>query len=144
MFGGRTQGTPATGVTVVDAQMVMRGDLDTNGTVRVDGQVVGTVHRVGTLIVGAGGLVVGSVEAREVIVAGALHGNVHARGRIEIEAGAAIHGQVQAASMTMRDGGSVNGYLSIGATPQAPPAPQTGSDRVERSLPTRTAARSRA
>ena len=143
MFGGRTQGTPATGVSVVDAQMVVRGDLETNGTVRIDGQVVGTMHRAGPIVIGAGGLVVGNVEAREVIVAGALHGNVHARGRIEIESGAAIHGQVHAASMLMHDGGSVNGYLSIGATPQATPTPQTGGDRVERALPAR-AARSRA
>lgn len=141
MFGRRTQGTSSTGLSVVDAQLVMRGDLDTNGIVRVDGQVLGVSHRAGTLIIGVGGLVVGNVEAREVIVAGAVQGNVHARGRVEIEKNATVHGQVQAASMTMREGGSVNGQLSIGAKPQAS---QSEGDRVEHTLPTRKTARSRA
>lgn len=141
MFGRRTEGSPATGLSVVDAQLVMRGDLDTNATVRVDGQVLGATHRAGTLIIGVGGLVVGNVEAREVIVAGALHGNVQARGRVEIEKGAAVHGQVQAGSMTLREGGAVNGQLSIGAKPKAS---ETEGDRVERKIFPRKTARSRA
>lgn len=119
MFGSRSQ-TPAAGFSVVDDKLVIHGDLDTNGTVRVDGQVSGSMHRAGTLIVGAGGTVIGNVEAREVVVAGAIHGNVSARGRVEIEPGAAIHGEVRANAMALHDGGMVNGYMVIGGEPQAP------------------------
>jgi cytoskeletal protein CcmA (bactofilin family) len=141
MFGKRPQGPAATGVSVVDDQLVIRGDLDTNGTVRVDGQVAGSTHRAGTLIVGSGGSVLGHVEAREVIVAGSVHGNVNARGRVEVEPGAHIHGEVRAASMALREGGSVNGYLSIGREPQAPSS--SSGRRVDITLPAQVASRSR-
>jgi cytoskeletal protein CcmA (bactofilin family) len=58
--------------------------------------------------------VVGQVEAKEVVVAGQIHGNVQARGRIEIESGAAVHGEVRAHAMVLREGGVVDGRVSIG------------------------------
>lgn len=139
MFGGRSQTPSAAGFSVVDEQLVIRGDLDTSGTVRVDGQVLGALHRAGTLIVGAGGMVVGNVEAREVVVAGAIHGNVSARGRIEIEPGALVQGEVHAATMVLRESGAVNGHLSIGGDPQVPPS----GHQIDIASPAPTASRSR-
>jgi cytoskeletal protein CcmA (bactofilin family) len=114
IFGGRTPQTPAAGFSVVDDRLTIRGNIDTDGTVRVDGRVEGSSHFAGTLIVGVGGLVVGHVEAKEVVVAGQIHGNVQARGRIEIESGAAVHGEVRAHAMVLREGGVVDGRVSIG------------------------------
>jgi cytoskeletal protein CcmA (bactofilin family) len=111
----------AAGFSVVDDRLTIRGNIDTDGAIRVDGRVEGVVHRAGTLIVGVGGFVVGDVEAREVIVAGNVFGNVHARGRIEIESGASVHGDVHAASMSLRDGGVVDGRVSIGGDPVPTP-----------------------
>lgn len=132
--GGRGQSTPATGFSVVDAQLVIRGDLDTTGTVRVDGQVLGGYHRAGTLIVGVGGLVAGDVEARDVVVAGAVHGNVMARGRVEVERGALVQGEVRASTMTLHEGGAVNGRLSVGGDP-LPPTVGRDADVAPATLP---------
>jgi cytoskeletal protein CcmA (bactofilin family) len=103
--------------------------MDTDGTVRVDGRVEGLAHRVGTLVVGPNGAVVGDVEATEVIVAGSVTGNVHATGRVEIEPGAAVRGDVQAAALVMREGAAINGQVLIEAVPEVPAA--TSSDRYE-------------
>src|SRR4051812_50093225 len=87
LLGGRST-RQSSGYSVINDRLSIRGELDTDGTVRVEGRVEGPTHRVGTLIVGAGGFVVGDVEAKDVVVAGQIQGNVHASGRIEIEAGA--------------------------------------------------------
>ena len=108
---------------VVDERLTIRGNIDTDGTVRVDGRVEGSSHFAGTLIVGVGGLVVGHVEAKEVVVAGQIHGNVQARGRIEIESGAAVHGEVRAHAMVLREGGMVDGRVSIGSGEPLPVNP---------------------
>src|SRR5215207_2542200 len=84
------------GYSVIHDRLVIRGELETDGTVRVEGRVEGPTHRVATLIVGAGGFVIGDVEARDVTVAGQIQGNVHATGRIEIEAGASVLGHIVA------------------------------------------------
>ena len=133
VFGVRTQrnenngGNAGVGYSVVDDRMLLRGDIETDGTIRVDGKVEGRSHRAGTLIVGAGGGVIGDVEAREIVVAGTIEGNVTASQRIEIESGAAVHGEIRAGAMLLHDGGAINGLMSIGvgsptpATESAPP-----------------------
>ena len=105
------------GYSVINDRLTIRGELDTDGTVRVEGRVEGPSHRVGTLIVGAGGVVVGNVEAKDVVVAGQIQGNVHASGRLEIEPGASVVGDVRATVMTLREGATVHGRVSLGTTP---------------------------
>jgi cytoskeletal protein CcmA (bactofilin family) len=117
------------GYSVIHDRLTIRGELDTDGTVRVEGRVEGPSHRAGTLIVGAGGFVIGDVEAKDVVVAGQIQGNVHASGRLEIEAGASIIGEIRANLMILREGATVHGQISIGATPPAAVTAPTGSAR---------------
>src|ERR1044071_1254772 len=117
------------GYSVIHDRLVIRGELDTDGTVRVEGRVEGPSHRVGTLIVGAGGFVVGDVQAKDVVVAGQIQGNVHASGRLEIEAGAPALGQIHANLMVLREGATIHGQVSIGATPSAAVTAPTGTAR---------------
>src|SRR5688572_16362440 len=100
------------GYSVIHDRLTIRGELDTDGTVRVEGRVEGPVHRVGSLIVGAGGFVVGNVEAKDVVVAGQIQGNVHATGRIEIESGASVLGEIRASVMVLREGATIHGQVS--------------------------------
>jgi cytoskeletal protein CcmA (bactofilin family) len=117
LFGGRSTKHAPPGYSVIDDRLAVRGELDTDGTVRVDGRVEGTMHRAGTLIVGGQGTVIGDVNAGDVVVAGTLHGNVQATGRVEIEATATVFGAIQAASMSLVEGGVVHGQVAIGALP---------------------------
>src|SRR6185295_4252401 len=117
------------GYSIIHDRLTIRGELDTDGTVRVEGRVEGPVHRAGTLIVGKGGFVVGDVEAKDVVVAGQIQGNVHASGRIEIEAGASVLGEIRANLMVLREGATIHGQVSIGATPPAAITAATGSAR---------------
>jgi cytoskeletal protein CcmA (bactofilin family) len=117
------------GYSVIHDRLTIKGELDTDGTVRVEGRVEGPVHRVGSLIVGAGGFVVGNVEAKDVVVAGQIQGNVHVSGRLEIESGASVLGEIRANLMVLREGATIHGQVSIGATPPAAITAPTGSAR---------------
>jgi len=131
------------GYSVIHDRLTIRGELDTDGTVRVEGRVEGPSHRAGTLIVGAGGFVVGDVEAKDVVVAGQIQGNVHASGRIEIEAGASIVGEIRANLMVLREGAAVHGQVSIGATPPSAIVAPGGARRLEIANPATPAATGR-
>jgi cytoskeletal protein CcmA (bactofilin family) len=129
MLGGSKS---SQGYSVIHDRLIIRGELDTDGTVRVEGRVEGPIHRVGTLIVGAGGFVVGNVEAKDVVVAGQIQGNVHATGRLEIENGASVVGEVRANLMILREGATVHGQVSIGTLPPATVmAPTSSARRLE-------------
>jgi cytoskeletal protein CcmA (bactofilin family) len=130
LFRSRSRAVPS-GYSVIDDRLSIRGEIDTDGTVRVDGRIEGTVHRAGMLIVGAGGVVGGDIEAREVVVAGTVEGNVHASVRVEIESGAVVHGEIRANAMLLREGGAVHGQVSIGTAPPSAVATPSGDRRLE-------------
>jgi len=101
------------GYSVIDAHLSIQGDIATDGTVRVDGRIDGTLHRADTLIIGAGGAVIGNIEAREVVVCGELTGDLSVRGRVEIQKTATVRGDIRAAAVGLEEGGTVHGHVIV-------------------------------
>ena len=134
LLGNKSTKNGSAGYSVIDDRLTIRGELDTDGTVRVDGHIEGAMHRAGALIVGARGEIIGDVEAAEVVVAGTVRGNVHATGRIEVEPGASVHGEIRANAMLLREGAIIHGKVSIGAVPATAEAPGAGR-RLELTTP---------
>src|SRR5690349_6687116 len=113
MFNSRPSRPASTGYSVIDHQLSISGDLNTEGTVRVDGRVEGTRHRADTLIIAAGGVVVGDVEAREVVIGGNLCGTLTIAGRVEVQSTASVEGDIRAAAVMLQEGGTVRGHVAI-------------------------------
>lgn len=127
MFRSRAKRNAEAGYSVVDDHLTVRGELDTEGTVRVDGHVEGRLHRVGVLIVGPAGSVTGDIEAREVVVAGGILGSVRASKRIEVQATAKVQGDVSAGAMQLHEGGVVQGHIVVANGGDASAAAGRGS-----------------
>lgn len=71
-----------------------QGDVSTNGSARVDGNVVGNVKVAGVLTVGASGVINGTVEARAAVIGGEIVGNVYSQERIELTSTARVLGDI--------------------------------------------------
>lgn len=132
-----------TGFSLLDSNVVVTGDIETSGSVRIDGRLDGSVRRADVVVVGAGATVSGDIHAREVIVGGALHGNVHASERVELQATAIVTGDLITQSVLMAEGGVVNGRVLMrppetagsamrGPREQATMAAETAAEPVRR------------
>lgn len=113
LFARRPAHGASSGYSVIDNALTISGDINTTGTIRVDGRVEGTLHRADTLIIGASGVIIGSIEAREVIAGGELSGNLTITERVEIQATATIRGDIRAAAVQLIEGGTVHGHIAI-------------------------------
>ena len=113
MFASGPARNAAAGYSVIDNELTVSGDVRTQGTIRVDGRVEGSLHRADTLIIGAGGTVVGDIEAREVVIGGELRGNLTVSERVEVQATATVTGDIRAAAVHLLEGGKVHGHISI-------------------------------
>jgi cytoskeletal protein CcmA (bactofilin family) len=113
LFARRPARPANTGYSVIDDQLSISGDIHTEGTIRVDGRVEGTLHRADTLIIGAGGTVVGNIEAREVVIGGDVCGSLVVSGRVEVQASATVQGDIHAAAVMLQEGGTVHGHVAV-------------------------------
>lgn len=95
------------------------------GTLRIDGELVGAVHALtGALWVGPNARVRARIEVEELVLAGQLIGNVVAGRRVELLPGAELEGDVDTPLLTIADGGRIDGRCVTGASARAA-APST-------------------
>jgi cytoskeletal protein CcmA (bactofilin family) len=118
-----------TGLTVIAVGVAVRGSVDSNGTVKVEGSVEGDVTSRAQLLVAKGGIVEGDVIAREAIVGGTVTGSIRAQDRVEIQAGAVVEGDITTRRIMVAEGASLNGQVRMGEDAQLP-APATGHATV--------------
>lgn len=110
------------GYSLLDGLLTVTGDLDTAGSLRVDGSLDGTIRRADTVVLGVFAKMVGDIHAREVIVGGSLTGNVFASERVELQATAIVNGDISTQVVLVQEGGVVNGRVIM----PAPPASEKG------------------
>ena len=99
------------GYSLLDAQLAVTGDLDTGGSLRIDGKLEGNVRRADTVVLGVGASMSGDVHAREVVIGGTIIGNVHATERVELQATAIVTGDILTQTILVQEGGVVNGRV---------------------------------
>ena len=114
-------------LSIVAKDMTITGDLETEGVVKVEGRVCGSIRSGSQVLVSAGAIVQGDIYTREAIVAGEVHGAIHATERVELQTSAAVVGDVLTPRIAILEGGRLCGEVkmeinSLAETPKfAPP-----------------------
>ena len=106
-----TPTTAGNGYSLLDAQLALTGDLETAGSLRIDGKLEGNIRRADTVVLGVGATMTGDVHAREVVIGGSITGNIHATERVELQATAIVTGDVLTQTILVQEGGVVNGRV---------------------------------
>ena len=107
----------------------VRGRVNGDGDLRVEGSVEGELVISGGLTIEEGASVKGDVGASSVVVAGVLAGDVDSRGPVVIRATAKVEGNLGAAEVSIEEGASFAGRLEAEfELPEEPrPAPVAGA-----------------
>ena len=120
-------------MSIIGPGMNIIGDLVTDGTVRVEGRIEGTVRAGKAVVIGKGGEVVGDVLTQDAVIGGRVRGTVVAESRLELQSSSDIEGQIRARSahLQLEEGARFNGQIQMldGSEALALPAPP----RVENS-----------
>ena len=70
--------------TLIGAGAELTGDFTLDGSARIDGKIGGNVTVTGNLILGAGSIVTGDVQAASVLIGGEVTGNITAPEKAEL------------------------------------------------------------
>ncbi len=124
--------------TLLSKDTEIRGAVKAQGSIRIDGTVIGDVLATKTVTIGASGIVEGNVSGEDLIIAGKIKGTLNARGRIALEASAQIEGDLHTSRLAIAEGAVFRGLSNMGVAvrsgvrvpePKAPAA-REGVDRV--------------
>ena len=112
---GRVVGGGEASMSIIGPGMNIVGDLVTDGTVRVEGRIEGTVRAGKAVVVGKGGEVVGDVLTQDAVIGGTVRGTVVAESRLELQATSDIEGTIRARSahLMLEEGARFNGQIQM-------------------------------
>ncbi len=95
--------------TIVSKDTTVRGNIEAEGTLRIDGRFEGDISTAGDLVIGEGGFVQGTIVAKNVTVSGHLQGKVEARGRLELLPTANVQGEIRMTLLVVEEGAFLQG-----------------------------------
>lgn len=116
---------PETVISIIGPGMSVVGDCTTDGTIRIEGRVEGSVRAGKAVVVGKDGVVEGDVSTQDAVISGKVRGSLVAASRLEVQAQAQIDGDVRAKRMQLEEGAVLNGTLQMGES--ASPGGAAGS-----------------
>ena len=128
---------PANEVTVIGQGARMEGDVVSAGSLRIDGQVKGTITADGDVTLTPSSEVDAEIHAQSVLVAGRFRGNIVAKGRAELARGGRVDGNVSCSTLVVAEGAVFSGQSIMGqegGDGRTPPA----DGRADPTAPRRT------
>ena len=103
----------AGGTSVIASGLKIVGDVETSGTLKIEGTVQGSIRGARQVIVGRSGVIQGDIQAEEIVLGGRVVGTVTASERVEIQANSVIEGDVHTRSIVVFEGGLLNGNVRM-------------------------------
>ncbi len=95
--------------TVIGPNASFKGDVQSDGSMRIDGLYEGKIDLAGNLLIGESGKVIADIKAQNVSVSGAIKGTINAIGRLEILSSGKVWGDISVASLLIDEGGFFRG-----------------------------------
>jgi len=104
---------------IIASDMTVIGDLETEGVVRVEGRVKGTVRAGTQVLVAAGAVIEGDLHAQEAVIAGQVSGAIQARERVELQASALVAGDILTPRISIIEGARITGEVKMDSKMEA-------------------------
>jgi len=101
-------------ISIIASGMMMEGTVESQGDIRVEGKIKGTLICKAKLVIGASGVVEGNIDALNANIAGQIEGSVLVRDVLQVQETARINGDVCTEKMNMQTGGLVTGQIKMG------------------------------
>jgi cytoskeletal protein CcmA (bactofilin family) len=98
---------------IVAKDMTIVGNLETEGVVRIEGRVKGTVRAGAQVLIGQGAQLEGDLHTKEAVVGGDVIGSIHATERVELQPTASVTGNITTPRIAVLEGGKVSGEVRI-------------------------------
>jgi cytoskeletal protein CcmA (bactofilin family) len=115
------KGGPVNGTTIIAADTVCTGNLESGNDLRIDGTIHGDVICKSKVVVGNGGQIFGNIRCAQADIIGHVTGNVAASESLSLRNGAKLVGDIHTPMLQMENGVLFEGHCRMGAIPEGHP-----------------------
>ena len=137
MFNGKTKSDSfeigaapvSTSASLIGAGTTMKGDITSNGDLRIDGTLVGNINCSAKVVIGANGNVQGDVHGQQADIMGKVTGTIKVKDLLQLKGGSTVNGNLEASKLQIEPTANFNGQCHM----TTPPATTAGSGKTSES-----------
>lgn len=98
---------------IIGPNSIIRGDIESEGSIRVDGKIYGNITALGNVIISENAFVKGDITSVNADIYGSCEGNVHVKGKINIHQNSSLLGDIIAKSFNTKEGSTFKGNCIV-------------------------------
>jgi cytoskeletal protein CcmA (bactofilin family) len=117
VLGGET--TTGTSASLIGAGTTMKGDISSNGDLRIDGTLTGNIHCSAKVVIGANGVVEGDINGQQADIMGKVSGTITVKDLLQLKGGSIVTGNLKSAKLQIEPTASFNGECHMVSSPAA-------------------------
>jgi cytoskeletal protein CcmA (bactofilin family) len=99
--------------TLIGAAATIKGDILSEGNVRVDGKFNGSIDSEKEVLIGEEACITGNITAKTIIIYGKVKGNIKSDGILEIMSTGKLYGDIDVKSISIKEGAVFQGKSSM-------------------------------
>lgn len=99
---------------IIGVGTTIRGDIETEGSIRIDGILIGNIKAKGKLVMGSQSSVQGDIIAENADIEGKITGNIQISQRLELKSTAKVTGDIQTTRLVIDEGAIFEGACHMG------------------------------
>lgn len=103
-------------VNAIGQGSTIKGDITTEGDLRIDGTLKGTIHSKGRLVLGETGFIEGEIICQNALIAGTVKAKIQVTELLSLKAKANLHGDIITNKLSIEPGANFTGSCSMGAS----------------------------
>lgn len=106
-------------INLISAGTQVKGDIESNSGIRIDGQLTGKMDIKGKVVIGASGLILGDIVCQTLEVSGQITGNIRAADLVSLKATARMNGEIVASKLAIEPGAVFSGTCRMDSNSDA-------------------------
>ena len=139
MFNGKTKSDSfeigaapvSASASLIGAGTTMKGDITSNGDLRIDGTLVGNINCSARVVIGANGNVQGDIQGQQADIMGKVTGTIKVKDLLQLKGGSTVNGNLEAAKLQIEPTANFNGQCHMTTPPAATTAGKTSESKKE-------------
>lgn len=133
--------TPGSGgASLIAAGTTLKGDISSNGDIRIDGTLHGNIYCTAKVVIGANGAVEGDISGQNADIMGKVKGTITVKDLLQLKGSSLINGNIHAAKLQIEPTASFNGQCHMTGASISENSSKESSRSMEKKLDSSVAA----
>ncbi len=119
MFNNKTKSetaetaVPSGSASLIGSGTTLKGDISSNGDLRIDGTLIGNITSSSKIIIGANGVVEGDISGQQADIMGKVTGTIKVKELLQLKSNCQVNGNLHAAKLQIEPAANFNGQCHM-------------------------------